>query len=241
MSHLFALFRRLVKRPVVSPPSLPLLEHVRTLEATDWLQASLTTFAESVASFLPGTFEAYARLYHPWQSNDGTSVPPPTWREIAATAGADLNDPIACNSLIWSAQDRACVDVGPLPRVAIDPLVEYLRLATTTPERCFFAVWEGFGGSVVPAGLEPKLELPHRRYHVFAGPIEGARTSYAAVSFHHQFHQSANLWWPADHAWCVATEVDHGWTYIGAPWSCIHAILSDSRFEAVETSATAPW
>lgn len=229
-------------RRSVSPPLLPLLEHVSTLEATDWLRASLTTFAESVASLLPGTFEAYARLYHPWQTNDGTSVPLPTWREIAAGAGADLDDPVACDSLIWSAQDRACVgicvDVGSLPRVAIDPLVEYLRSATTTPARCFFAVWEGFGGSAVPEGLEPKLELPHRRYHVFAGPIEGARTTYASVSFH---HQSANLWWPADHAWCVATEVDHGWTYIGAPRSCIRAILSDSRFEAVETTATAPW
>lgn len=142
------------------------LRHVRTLAATDWLRASLTTFAESVASLLPGTFEAYARLYHPWQSNDGTSVPPPTWREIAAAAGADMNDPIACASLIWSARDRACIDVGSLPRVVIGPLGEYLRSATTTPERCFFAVWEGFGGSAVPEGLDPKLELPHRRYHV---------------------------------------------------------------------------
>ncbi len=85
---------------------------------------------------------------------------------------------------MWFARDRAYVDVGSLPRVAIEPLVEYLRLSTTTPERCFFAVWEGFGGSVVPAALEPKLELPHRRYHIFAGPIEGARTTYSAVSFH---------------------------------------------------------
>ncbi len=45
----------------------------------------------------------------------------------------------------------------------------------------------------------------------------------------------------ADHAWCVATKVDYGWTYIGALRSCIRAILSDSRFEAVETSATASW
>jgi hypothetical protein len=220
---------------VVSPLSLPLLQHVRTLDAADWLRESLTTFAQSVASFLPGDFEAYARLYHPWQGGKGT---PPTWRELAAAADVDPNDPVACESLIWAPQRQFHVDVGSVPRSVIDPLVEHLRPATTTPERCWFAVWEGFASSVVPAGLKPKLELPHRSYHVFTGPIEGALTSYAAESF---VHQSANLWWPADHAWCVATEVDHAWTYVGAARSTIRALLADARFEAVETTATARW
>jgi hypothetical protein len=223
----------------MSSLSLPLLQHVRTLEAADWVRESLTTFAQSVASFLPGDFEAYARLYHPWQGGDGTSAPPPpTWRELAVAADADPNDPVACESLIWSPRRRFHVDVGSVPQAVIDPLVEHLRSATTTPERCWFAVWEGFGSSVVPPDLEPKLELPHRRYHVFTGPIEGALTSYSSISF---AHQSANLWWPADHAWCVATEVDHAWTYVAAARPRIRALLADPRFEAVETTATARW
>jgi hypothetical protein len=226
------------RRPVVSPPLLPLLQHVRTLEATDWLRESLTTFARSVASFLPGDFEAYARLYHPWQPDRPSAAPAPTWRELAAAAGVDPNDPVACESLIWSPERQAHVNVGSVPRAVIDPLVEHLRTATTTPERCWFAVWEGFGDSVVPPGVEPTLELPHRRYHVFTGPIEGALTSHSAIFF---AHQSVNLWWPADHAWCVATEVDHAWTYVGAARSCIRALLADARFEAVETTATARW
>ena len=198
----------------------------------------MTTFAQSVASFVPGEFEAYARLYHPWQSGDGTSAASPTWRELAAAAGVDANDPVACESLIWSPRREFHVDVGSAPRSVIDPLVEHLRSATTTPERCWFAVWEGFGSSVVPPDLTPKLELPHRGYHVFTGPIEAGLTSYAAASF---VHQSANLWWPADHAWCVATEVDHAWTYVGAARSLIRALLADARFEAVETTAAARW
>ena len=177
-------------------PTLPLLEHVRDLRPAEWLQASMTTFATSVASFLPGHFEAYARLRHPMEINDGT---------------------------------------GSLPDAVIRRLTEHLEPATTTPADCWFAVWEGFGGSVVPGGLEPKLDLPHRRYHVFAGPIEAARTNFCVAPIH---HQSANLWWPADHAWCVATEVDHQWTYVGGSRACIRSLLSDAQLEAVETTAS---
>ncbi len=196
----------------------------------------MTTFARSVASFLPGHFESYARVYHSFEYNDGTVSEAPAWRELAAAAGADLNDPSAFEVLRTSVEAHAHVDVGSLPMALIDPLVEHLGRATTTPDRCYFALWDGFGGSAVPATVEPKLELPHRRYHVFAGPIEGARTSFSAHFFQ---HQSANLWWPADHAWCVATEVDHPWTYVGGTRSCIRALLADRRVEAVETTATA--
>jgi hypothetical protein len=86
----------------------------------------------------------------------------------------------------------------------------------------------------------PKLELPHRAYHVFTGPITAALTSYSAYSFGHH-DQFANLWWPADQAWCVATEVDFAWTYVGGSRACIDAVLADPRLEAVETSASARW
>jgi hypothetical protein len=122
--------------------------------------------------------------------------------------------------------------------VLISVLLEHLEPATTTPGRCFFAVWEGFGDSVVPRTLEPTLELPHRRYHVFAGPVEGARASFTSWPFG---HQSANLWWPADRAWFVATEIDFAWTYVGGTRACIDALLADPRLEAVETTAQARW
>ncbi len=243
------------RRPAVAP-ALPLLTHLRSLEPADWLRASMTTFAESVASLLPGGFEAYARLYHPWEPNNDASGPPPTWRELAAAAGTDLADLVAVDALMQQMQDRAFVIGGSLPVAAIEPLLEHLRPATGTPERCFFALWDGFGGAVllelgspsagqqvveplVPSDLEPKLELPYRHYHVFSGPLEGALTNYADPRLLH--HQSANLWWPADRAWCVASEVDHPWTYVGASRACVAAVLADPRLEAAETRAAARW
>lgn len=186
-------------------PSLPLLTHLTRLDDTVWLRESLTTFAESVASFLPGCLPAYTRLSHVIGGDDGVSN---------AQAPAE----------------------GILPLALIEVLLEHLRPATTTPETCCFAVWEGFGDSVVPTTLVPKLELPNRAYHVFTGPLAAARTSFAMAPWS---HQSANLFWPADHAWCVATEVDLAWTFVGAPRSCIEALLTDPRLHARATTPAA--
>ena len=192
---------------------LPLLEYIDGGQAGAWLRGS---------AILPAHFQAYARIGHP--EEDGP-------RE------------------------------GELPLELIRPLVEHLAVATTTRDECYFAVWEGFGIGVTvvrfdagtsaaekrewwarqprpPAwkSREPTLELPDRRYHVFRGPIEGATTSLSGspIGF-----QSANLWWPADHAWCVATEIDFAWTIVGGSRSCIDAILRDPRLRATETTSGA--
>jgi len=224
--------------PPPSPPSLPLLTHLRALDAADWLRASLTTFGRTVSSFLPGHLPAYARVYHPFNSGDGSINETTTWRYVSALAGEELRDSATAADFALRNVSNTQARTGTLPLPFIEALIEHLRLATATPEVCYFAVWEGFGGSVVPPRLSPKLELPHRAYHMFSGPLAAARTSYDAVPWS---HQSANLWWPADQAWCVATEIDFAWTYVGGPHTCIAAVLADPRLEAVETSAHAPW
>jgi hypothetical protein len=157
---------------------------------------------------------------------------------LAARAGRDLIDPATAADFAYHGLANAQAHPGTLPPSLIDTLVGHLRSATTTPERCYFAVWEGFGGSVVPPDLTPKLELPNRAYHVFLGPIDAASSSFDLVPF---AHRSANLWWPADQAWCVATEIDFAWTYVGGPRDCVDSILADSHLDAVETSAGARW
>jgi hypothetical protein len=139
---------------------------------------------------------------------------------------------------IYTGVPNAQTRIGSLPSALIDALLEHLGPATATPDECYFAVWEGFGGSAVPHDLGPKLELPNRSYHLFAGPLAAARTSYGGVPFH---HQSANLWWPADHAWCVATEIDHAWSFVGGPSRCIDALLGDARLDAEPTAADNLW
>ncbi|MGH7604082.1 MAG: hypothetical protein ACRENK_08820 [Gemmatimonadaceae bacterium] len=191
-----------------------------------------------MASFLPGDLAAYARVYHPFGDGDDSVVGVSSWAALAANAGRNLSDPAAAADFAYHGLSNAQARTGTLSPSSIRPLVEHLRPATTTPEQCYFALWDGFAGSVVPRGLVPKLELPNRAYHVFAGPLEGALSSFDAVSYS---HRSANLWWAADHAWCVATEIDFAWTYVGGPRARIDAILADSRLDSVETSARARW
>ena len=208
VDRMLARFRPAPRQSDASPPLLPLLEYVREPQAADWLCTSVTTFSESVASFLPGHFEAYARIYHPFGYGAPPGTDAPSWRELPAAVGVDLRDTATAEALAYCGAESGQARIGSVPEALIGPLVDHLRRATTTPARCFFAAREGFGNSAVPR----TLELPHRRYHVFTGPIGSAHTNLSANLVG---HQSANLWWPADQAWCVAIEIDFVCTYVG--------------------------
>jgi hypothetical protein len=45
--------------------------------------------------------------------------------------------------------------------------------------------------------------------------------------------QSANLWWPEDRAWFVASEIDFDSTFVGGDDRLIAALVSDKRLEAL--------
>jgi len=208
---------------------------------TAWLEASLTTFGRTVASYLPGHFDAYARLYHPFEQTGATPLPSTRWRELAGLAGRGMPSAREADEFATQGVPGATAHCGNASLALIDGIIEHLRPFTGPSTRCYFAVWDGFGDSILPPTIGPTLQLPNRDYHVFEGSLEGARASWSRHSMFSRAHQSANLWWPADHAWCVATEIDFQWTYIGGPRACIDAILADPELEAVETFASARW
>lgn len=150
-----------------SEPMLPLLTHLGSLEATEWLRSSLTTFAESVSSFLPGDLPAYARIYHPFDRNGELS----TWRDQLALTGKQLRDPAEAERFAYTGTPEAQARVGTLAKPLIDVLLRHLEPATTTPGDCYFAVWEGFGGS---------------QYHTRSGQSSRCRTA--------PITSSADLW-----------------------------------------------
>jgi hypothetical protein len=75
----------------------------------------------------------------------------------------------------------------------------------------------------------PRVHLPNRDYLLYGGPVEAV----AALTRGAGIDQTPNLWWPADHAWCAASEIDLAWTYVGGPTGLIDAILADDRIEAL--------
>ena len=94
---------------------------------------------------------------------------------------------------------------------------------------CWFGIWEGFGSLTDGQRAAPSIEAPGRRWHLFRAPLD-----HLERSFEDGFeHQPANLAWPEDRSWCLATEIDAEVTYVGGSKDLISAILEEPGLEAV--------
>ena len=135
---------------------------------------------------------------------------------------------------IWDREP----DEGSLPRELAPALVSVLSRHTSTPERCWFAVWEGWGCLALGEAAAPAFEIPNRRLLLFTGPITAVGTSLCESYF-----QSPSIWWPDDRAWCVETEVDAMSTYVGGTSECIAELVARNDLEAmtVEPSDGVMW
>jgi hypothetical protein len=214
--------------------------------AASWIIARLRGFAESVVSFVPAGFEAYGRVFHPaWRHEPDTPV---LWREVAQANGRLAHRGMQWPSItgehldgyrhpqpgIWDREP----DEGSLPRELAPALVSVLSRHTGNPERCWFAVWEGWGCLAFDRAAVPAFEIPNRRLLLFVGPITAVGTSLCESYF-----QSPSIWWPDDRAWCVETEVDAMSTYVGGTSECIAELGARNDLEAmtVEPSDGVMW
>jgi hypothetical protein len=225
------------------------------VDEADWIAASLAPFdARLVASVIPPVFEAYARLLHPAHYILAKGMRIVRWREIAQWSGVPLHPDSQFHSIAlpavkpaipapWNSQGP---ERGSLEAADAEALIEPLAAYTRTPSNCLFCMWDGWGwdtgmsaalpGEVpipvpdpVPPEVRygPRVRLPGRDYLLYTGPIE------AALAFTGSPGQTPNLWWPADRAWCVASEVDLCWSYVGGPAQLIEELLADPAIEAV--------
>jgi hypothetical protein len=226
------------------------LEPASSVASASWLVEKVRTFAEDMTSLVPEGFEAYARVLHPATSGypDGNRV---TWAEIAATTGRTVHAEVQWPHLAFTGEIRNINDLqrppdgapwrsppeeGSLDLAETTTLVGVLREHTTTPERCWFGFWEGWGGLRTDIKEAPWFELPSRGYFLMEGPIDAITTSAYAEELHS--YQSASLWWPEAQAWCVATDVDLESTYIGASAACIDELLSTPGLEVLRVEPT---
>jgi hypothetical protein len=115
---------------------------------------------------------------------------------------------------------------GDIDRELLDPLASVLARHTGTPSECWFAVWEGRGRLPGDIRSAPTFSVPARTYHLVTGPIDALRELVKPLGAN-----APSLWWPQDHAWCVATDVDLKTTYIGADHHCAQELLSLPKVE----------
>lgn len=74
-----------------------------------------------------------------------------------------------------------------------------------------------------PPPTEPRVHLPGRDYLLFKGSVgQGAG-----------WEDGPNLWWPDDRSWCVASEIDFPYTYVGGSARLIEEILAHPLLEAL--------
>jgi hypothetical protein len=241
--------------------------------AADWLVAGVRCFDYTVGSIVPTGFEAYARIFHPARSGVGAEQVAVRWSEVAAandrvmhavaewgSLTADWREPRRLAEM-WDEEPRT----GSLDADLAGPLGEVLAAHTTTPEQCWFALWEGYGNvlgrlflfsegtepeevaaveraaeeadaaSAARRAQAPRFELPDRPMLMFTGPLT-AIADPAVLEPFGVSNQLPNIWWPDDRAWCVGTEVDLMTTYVGGTAACVEAICAASAVEALPAS-----
>ncbi len=216
---------------------------------TDWLVQRLSPPSENVVtSWVPRGFEAYAKILHPVPVG-GSDTETLRWAEVSRWSQVPLHPAIQwCEVALpetvpslpppWDSQGPR---EGSLLQNQTEALFEDLTTFTRGP--CFFAVWAGYGPVDVRPQSNPNdvayvrrsrqcptIQLPWREYEVFEGVLPGAM----ALDASGRGFQSPNLWWAEDHSWCVASEIDLPWTYVGGSRDLILRLLEDDRLETLE-------
>jgi hypothetical protein len=192
----------------------------------------------TVGALVPAVFEAYARVFHPAVRYAGDDDVEASWSEVAAHNGTVAHPlmqwPAITGSWAYVSADSQppvwddAPSEGHLPVLAAGRLATVLTRHTGTPEDCRLGRWVGFGFDA--AALEPLPRLLLRGGHdvvVVRGTVDDAVRNLAPEPH----EQSANLWWPADRAWCVVTDIDLMTTYLGGSAACVAELLTTPGLE----------
>lgn len=242
---------------------MPELEWSREVEQAQWWVTQLHPFAQDVGSVLPDCFDAYARIFHPIDVVSERR----TWAEVAAANGRVAHADMQYHAISTPSGGRPDLAAihspldGSLPREELGVLAELLAGCTTTPGRCWYAVWDGYGqlhgaqATLVNGGSEPADDHEPAVRYERPGPLvpgtvlDGPRISTPGRNyllacgplndvvplFDRIGGQSPNVWWPEDRAWIIASEIDFAWTYVAADRTTIDAVLAHPFLEARET------
>lgn len=244
---------------------MPEVHAARDAQPADWVvQGVRHDFDSTVGCLVPVVFDHYARVFHPASRDDGSEV---QWEDVARANGRTMHPAAEWGSLTgsWQLERQDCLwdqepGLGRLPQELGEHLAKTLGSSTGRADRCFFAVWDGWG---IPSPIilfkqgtpeaeqrqayekanaevhehsgfldgAPMFTLPDRRMHLLEGPLS------AIAAFYENHRDPPSLWWPEDRAWCVATEIDLMSTYVGGSADAIQALLSDEQIEALPVAS----
>lgn len=182
------------------------LSYCSDITAADWLVRSGAP-AERLITFGPSGFAAYARLRF---------IPDPPGPGQEDQADVDVPDDHPSDI----AQTRRALSL--------------LAAFTSTPQECYFCLWEGYSDAPLSPEMQqgPLVELPHRRYVLLRGALTDIDAWESDLGRGQTIAPPAFVW-PADHRWCLASDVDPHWAGIGADQAAIDALLADPQLDVV--------
>ncbi|WP_299573729.1 hypothetical protein [uncultured Williamsia sp.] len=233
------------------------LDEVTDVEAIGgWIRLRLSGPFATATMITPSGYESYVRVLHPVRDHTGRTR---TWSSVAEASGAVLHSEAQWWCVAGAdADDRrsitSCVghpSVGRLGRATTKALMSVLVDRTTTPQHCFFGVWEGAGWAmhddlvrhpdhgddmdrrIARMAQGPMMSDGHCRYVLLAGPADAM----AEVGDHfgdggHEM-LGAHIAWPEDRAWFVATGIDYDSTIVACDQITADAVLAHPLLEAV--------
>lgn len=213
-----------------------------TADAAGWVTDGVyPRLGHRVTSLVPAGFEAYIRVLFPF---DGERDAPVPWQQVADEAGIPLRPLTTSDELLNSIPEtrrrQLHLDLphpGHMPRSIAETLAGVLAERTTTPDRCYFAVWDGKGGLAPSGGFGASFTTPARRWLLYtatvADAVDGFDTESGVVTI------PPHLWWPADRRWYVISELDVCCAYIGCSADTAAALLG-SGLEAFAVEPADP-
>ena len=228
------------------------------ITAADWLGPRLRRFGSQVAAVVPDGFPAYVRILHPAR---GAADQPVRWAEVPTWSGRTMHRLVQFHAITrppalvptdpapWDGQPPPD---GNLPAELLRSLCATLAEHTSTAVSCWFCLGTATAGctaaprwrSWVAAALSPSHWrcLPRcwtdpasvsRAGTTCCSPVRWPqRPTSAGPAPRQLLPQSPNLFWPQDHAWCVAAEIDLFCTLVAGPEALAQALVADPRLEA---------
>ena len=193
-------------------PRTERLNFASSLDSASWIKSRLLPYERGepprFGHDVPSDYEKYIRIWYPPHGSINQRV-------------------------LGSLEDRA-----------LGPLVSMLEAASNLEsEECSFAFWEGWGHLdenlqrlTGLRGWSPSVEQAasfslneYRNYVLLTGPL-----SALLIDDTWKLKLSPQFWWPEGKAWFVASEVDFGFTLIGADGPLASAMLARDDLETDE-------
>ncbi|MGW0118734.1 hypothetical protein [Streptomyces sp. NPDC003327] len=196
----------------------------------------------TVAGVAAPGFAAYARVLHPAELDER----PVRWDAVAAAYGrkvealTDWYEVIGAQRYYYqNASEYGLPGVwdehpaeGPTPCGVAEALLPVLARHTTTPERCWYGLWDGYGRREWDG--VPTFPTPGRDEVLLSGPLSDAVSPY----LFEEFDELPDLWWPQDRAWCVGGDVDLVSTYVCGSDALVAELLATPGLEVHRVAET---